>query len=168
MKMNGMAFCTLLFCATASVGAMDEDEVAVAIFEEGDEGGRIIKFDDLIVTIEVHENFSEKQKQKLKKMLENLSIEKYNTEIATVITRRKSSSEGTEKRNSRKKKHKDPLIAVFHQMVKEMKSSGEVQKKAYEQQVKTATRATYSAIAAGGVGLLSVLFNILQGFEVFE
>ncbi len=175
--MKVMLFSALFLCVTGCVLAMESDiddkietndDATLDILNLADTEGRIMKVDDFIAAIDVHENFSEKQKKKLKEVLEGLSVEQYNTEIATLITRRKSSNEGSEERLSRKKKRKDPLISVLYEMVEQMKGSGEVQQKAYKQQVKTATRSTYAAILGGGFTAISVLFNILQGAGVFE
>ncbi len=176
--MKRIIFCALLLCATGCVRAMDsddenstseteletgrEDEVAVDILEGRGEEGRIMQVEGLISLIDAKRDLEEVHKANLRGKLTKLSVEKFNDVAGKFLLRKK---------NKRKTSVAEALLLVADQLelqVEEMRSSGVTQQNAYKQQVRTAQRATYSAIAAGGVGAISLLFNILQGAGVFE
>ena len=183
--MRLLIFSALLLCATGCVLAMasdaadkieTNDDATLDILNLADTEGRIIKVDELITIIDSDEIIAELEKANLHEKLTILTPEHYNEVVSALILRgetRTRKYKGGKKSASKKNKGNEVAAAILlvadklELQIKEMKSSGETQQNAYKQQVKTATRSTYAAIATGALAVGSVLFNILQGFGVF-
>ncbi len=173
--MKRLIFCALLFCSTAYVSAMESDaddkietndNVTLDILNLADTDGRNISIELLISDhLNPKNALDEEEVKKLKEGLATLSVEDYNQKVIVELGIIKG------KKHKNRRELVGALFAIVDQLEKQnkkMKSSGKTEFKAYEQQVKTATRSTYAAIITGSFAAVSVLFNILQGAGAFE
>jgi hypothetical protein len=183
MKMKWMILCTLLFCVTAYVGAMGEvtddessssseaeksDEVAVAIFQEGDKKGRIMKINDLISTVDPSGTLSREQKGGLRRRLKRLDVEDFNTKIAMLIKRRGGKEEESEEGEEKEGSLIEVLFAIVNQLEeqnKNMESSSELAQEVHRFNIRNYRLGSAAAVCTA---IVSIGFNIWQATQEEE